>query len=328
MRKPSSSSCPTSCRPITPSTNGRWPGRRGSRRNSNGRLKFHDLPERPVGRPAEPAVRRRAQRHHRHGVRAARRDARPLPDRPSSATCRSPGRRPARAARPRRSGMSELAADYLAKEHEGLHILFMAVAKPVVIYSKRADPQARRLQGRQDPLRRRAEPVSARFARRGAAADPAARGAGRARQGHRQGATFPHEAALSYDLGTVAKHATEPGLSHGDLRVRDESGEVQFAACRPQGADRQDYRPGRGRAVRQGSGRRRKNTAATRRSSRACRSTRCPTPISPRSRSGWRRSVEAAIAALEKAGKPATQVLRGIHRSSAAALRTSVQRLD
>ena len=44
-------------------------------------------------------------------------------------------------------------------------------------------------------------------------------------------AMFPHEAALSLDLGSVAKHATEPGLSHRAVRVRDEPGEVQFAAA-------------------------------------------------------------------------------------------------
>ena len=54
--------------------------------------------------------------------------------------------------------MTELAPTYLAKEHEGLRILWMAAAMPIVVESKRADPQARRLQGRQDPLRRRAEP--------------------------------------------------------------------------------------------------------------------------------------------------------------------------
>ena len=32
--------------------------------------------------------------------------------------------------------MTELAPTYLAKEHQGLHILWLAVAKPVVIHSQ------------------------------------------------------------------------------------------------------------------------------------------------------------------------------------------------
>ena len=39
-----------------------------------------NLSERPTGRPAEPAIRRRAQRHHRHRLVPARRDAGPLSD--------------------------------------------------------------------------------------------------------------------------------------------------------------------------------------------------------------------------------------------------------
>ena len=54
-----------------------------------------------------------------------------------------------------------------------------------------ADPLARRLQGQEGPLRRRAEQVPARCARRRAAAGAAARGAGRARQGHRRSRHVP-----------------------------------------------------------------------------------------------------------------------------------------
>ena len=110
--------------------------------------------------------------------------------------------------------LAELAPTYLAKEHEGLHILFMAVAMPDRRLFQDADPQARRLQGREDPLRRRAEhdPVDAH--RRSAAADPAAGVAGRAGQGHhRRRHRSRTRARCRYDLGAVAKHAIEPGMA-------------------------------------------------------------------------------------------------------------------
>ena len=37
---------------------------------SGGPAEIHDLSERPTSRPAQPAVRRGAQRHHRHRLRA------------------------------------------------------------------------------------------------------------------------------------------------------------------------------------------------------------------------------------------------------------------
>ena len=109
--------------------------------------------------------------------------------------------------------MSELAADYLAKEHEGLHILWMAAAMPIVIYSsvpirklddfkgvkiRYAGVQNRNLLDSLGAVPLLIQPPEAQDA---------------LAKGIVQGATFPHEAALSLDLGTVAKHATEPGLS-------------------------------------------------------------------------------------------------------------------
>ena len=61
--------------------------------------------------------------------------------------------------------MTELAPKYLAAEHTGLHILFMSMANPVVLYSKNADPQARRLQGHEDSLRLDHQQGNARRAR-------------------------------------------------------------------------------------------------------------------------------------------------------------------
>ena len=50
--------------------------------------------------------------------------------------------------------MSELAPTYLEKEHQGLRMLYMAVANPVVFNCKIGDPHARPVQGRENPLRR------------------------------------------------------------------------------------------------------------------------------------------------------------------------------
>jgi TRAP-type C4-dicarboxylate transport system substrate-binding protein len=109
--------------------------------------------------------------------------------------------------------MSELAPTYLAKEHEGLHILWMAVAMPIVIYSKipiRKLDDFKGVKIRYAGVQNRnlldslgAVPLLV--------APPEAQDA--LAKGIVEGATFPHEAALSLDLGAVAKHATEPGLS-------------------------------------------------------------------------------------------------------------------
>ena len=47
-----------------------------------------------------------------------------------------------------------------------------------------------------------------------------------------EGATFPHEAGLAYDLASVVKYAIEPPHGLGHLRDGDEPGEIQFAAGR------------------------------------------------------------------------------------------------
>jgi TRAP-type C4-dicarboxylate transport system substrate-binding protein len=109
--------------------------------------------------------------------------------------------------------LAELAPTYLANEHAGLHILFLAVANPIVVYSKM-------------PLRKLDEfkGVKIRYAgvqnrqildALGAVPVPVPPNESQDALAKNivEGATFPHEAALSMDLGSVAKHATEPGLS-------------------------------------------------------------------------------------------------------------------
>jgi len=109
--------------------------------------------------------------------------------------------------------MSELAPALLAKEHEGLRILWMCAAMPVVIYSKTPIKKLADFKG----LKIRYAGVQNRnlLDSMGAVplliAPPESQDA--LAKGIIDGATFPHEAALSLDLGVVAKHATEPGLS-------------------------------------------------------------------------------------------------------------------
>ena len=109
--------------------------------------------------------------------------------------------------------LSELAPTYLAKEHEGLHILFMAAAMPIVIYSSVPIAKLDDFKG----VKIRYAGVQNRNLLDALGAVPLLIAPPEAQdsiaKGIVQGATFPHEAALSLDLATVAKHATEPGLS-------------------------------------------------------------------------------------------------------------------
>jgi TRAP-type transport system periplasmic protein len=109
--------------------------------------------------------------------------------------------------------MSELAPAYLAKEHEGLHILWTCAAMPVLIYSSvpiRKVDDFKGVKIRYAGVQNR-NLLDALGAVPLLIAPPEAQDA--IAKGIVQGATFPHEAALSLDLGTVAKYATEPGFS-------------------------------------------------------------------------------------------------------------------
>jgi TRAP-type C4-dicarboxylate transport system substrate-binding protein len=109
--------------------------------------------------------------------------------------------------------MSELASAYLAQEHEGLHILWMAAAMPTVVYSKNPIRKIDDFKG----IKIRYTGVQNRnlFASLGAVplliSPPESQDA--LAKGIIEAAMFPHEAALSLDLGAVVKHATEPGLA-------------------------------------------------------------------------------------------------------------------
>jgi TRAP-type C4-dicarboxylate transport system substrate-binding protein len=109
--------------------------------------------------------------------------------------------------------LAELGPTYLAKEHEGLRILFLAVANPVVVYSKVAIRKLDDFKG----LKLRYAGVQNKYLLDAVGAVPLLIQPSEAQdalaKGIVEGALFPHEAAVAYDLGTVTKFATEPGVA-------------------------------------------------------------------------------------------------------------------
>ena len=109
--------------------------------------------------------------------------------------------------------LAELAPTYLAKEHQGLHILFGAVANPVVFYSKVPIRSIDDFKG----LKIRYAGVQNKYLLDALGATPLLVPPPEAQDALAKGivdvAMFPHEAAVSYDLGTVAKYAIEPGVA-------------------------------------------------------------------------------------------------------------------
>lgn len=109
--------------------------------------------------------------------------------------------------------LSELGSQYLAAEHQGLRILWMAVANPVVFYSKRPVRNVDDFKGMK--VRYSGLQVKLLLDAIGAVPMlvPPSDSQDALAKGIVDSALFPHEAALSYDLGTVAKHAVEPGVA-------------------------------------------------------------------------------------------------------------------
>ena len=109
--------------------------------------------------------------------------------------------------------MTELAPTYLAAEHQGLKILFMAVANPIVIFST---VPVRKLEDYKG-LKIRYAGVQNRSLLDSMGAVPLliqpTEAVDALSKGIVQGATFPYEAGASYDLVTVAKYAIEPPLA-------------------------------------------------------------------------------------------------------------------
>jgi len=115
--------------------------------------------------------------------------------------------------------MTELAPQYLAQEHTGLHILFMAMANPIVIYSKvpiRKVDDFKGLKIRYASITNK-NMLEALGATTLLIPPPEAQDA--LAKGIAQGATFPHEAGLAYDLAAVVKYAIEPPLASATFAV-------------------------------------------------------------------------------------------------------------
>lgn len=116
--------------------------------------------------------------------------------------------------------LTELAPDYLADEHGGTRILWLAVTPPLKINLADADPSDL---SNLDGLRIRyagstwqkiveslgASPVPV----------PPAESADAMAKGVVDGATFPWEATKAFDLGPVMKYSLEPGLASATFAV-------------------------------------------------------------------------------------------------------------
>ncbi|HEY6993582.1 MAG TPA: TRAP transporter substrate-binding protein [Xanthobacteraceae bacterium] len=109
--------------------------------------------------------------------------------------------------------MTELAPKYLAQEHTGLHILFMAMANPIVVYSKVPIRTVDDFKG----LKIRYASITNKNLLDAVGATtlliPPPESQDALAKGIAQAATFPHEAGLAYDLASVVKYAIEPPLA-------------------------------------------------------------------------------------------------------------------
>jgi TRAP-type transport system periplasmic protein len=109
--------------------------------------------------------------------------------------------------------LSELAPEYLAREHEGLRILWMAVTPPLMFHSKTAIRTIADFKGR----RIRYAGVQFKNIIDSLGAVPLLVPPQETQDGLAKGiidaATFPYEGAASFDIATVAKFTLEPGVS-------------------------------------------------------------------------------------------------------------------
>lgn len=109
--------------------------------------------------------------------------------------------------------MTVLAPKYFAAEHTGLHILFMSMANPVVVYSKNPINKLDDFKGIKIRYASLANKImlDALGATTLLIQPPESQDA--LNKGIAQAATFPHEAGLAYDLASVVKYAIHPGMA-------------------------------------------------------------------------------------------------------------------
>ena len=109
--------------------------------------------------------------------------------------------------------LAEIGPTYLAAEHQGLHVLWWAVANPIVFYSKVPIRKLDDFKG----LKVRYAGIQNKYLLDALGAVPLLIPPSESQDALSKGivdvATFPHEAAVSYDLGTVTKYAIEPGIA-------------------------------------------------------------------------------------------------------------------
>ncbi|MFT6607433.1 MAG: TRAP-type C4-dicarboxylate transport system substrate-binding protein [Halocynthiibacter sp.] len=116
--------------------------------------------------------------------------------------------------------LTELAPEYLAKEHEGTKILWLAVTPPLKVHFANADPSdLGNLKGLR--LRYAGSTWQQIFEALGASPVPVppAETADAMGKGIVDGASFPFEATKAFDLGPVSKYSMEPGLASATFAV-------------------------------------------------------------------------------------------------------------
>ena len=115
--------------------------------------------------------------------------------------------------------LSELAPEYLSKEHEGLRILWMAITPPLMFHSKTpirtiADFKGKRIRYAGVQFKNIIDSLGA----VPLLVPPQETQDGLAK-GIIDAATFPYEGAASFDIATVAKYTLEPGVSAATFAV-------------------------------------------------------------------------------------------------------------
>ncbi|MGA8156310.1 MAG: TRAP transporter substrate-binding protein [Rhodoplanes sp.] len=115
--------------------------------------------------------------------------------------------------------LTELAPKYLAKEHEGLKILWMAVTPPLMFHSKSKIQSIDDFKGLK--IRYAGTQFKNLIDTLGAVplAVPPQETQDALAKGIVDAATFPYEGAASFDIGTVAKNTLEPGVSSASFAV-------------------------------------------------------------------------------------------------------------
>jgi len=109
--------------------------------------------------------------------------------------------------------LTDLAPKYLAAEHTGLHILFMNQAPPVTLYSKEpiktlADYKGKKIRYASITNKQMLEALGA-----APMLIPPSDAQDAMSKGIVEGAMFPHEAGLAYDLASVVKYNIEPPVA-------------------------------------------------------------------------------------------------------------------